>query len=411
MRVVVSASMAIFFAFCSPALDWPRWRGPELNGISKEKNWTTVWPKEGPKQVWKANVGIGFSSVTIADGHLYTMGNKDDQDTIYCFDAATGKEVWKHTHPEPLDPRFYEGGTTGTPTIDGESVYTLSRKGKLFAFAADSGKIRWQRDIAKEHGLQIPEWGFAGSPLVRGDLLILNAGTHGLALKKANGGLAWSTGKESSGYATPVPFESKGGLLLAVFGWRSLAAVTLKDGKVLWELPWKTEYDINAADPIISGDKMFISSGYRKGGALLTLNGEPKTIWASQNMHNQLNSSVLMGGHLYGISGQNGHGADLRCVEFETGKVLWTEKSAGFGALMAADGKLIVLSERGELIVCEAKPEKFEALARAHVLGGKCWTVPVLSNGRIYCRNVRGDLVCVDVAEKQIAESRSVKRN
>ena len=406
-RLGFVVSLACFaLAWPAIALDWPRWRGPEMNGISKEKSWTTAWPKEGPKQLWKANVGMGFSSVSVSEGSLYTMGNKDDEDTVYCFDATTGKEVWKHTYEEPLDPRYYEGGTSCTPTVDGETVYTLSRKGKLFAFAADSGKIRWQQDIAKEHGLKIPEWGFAGATLVEGDLLILNAGTHGLAVKKANGTLAWTTGKDSSGYATAVPFESKGTRALVVFGWRTLAAVTLKDGKVLWELPWKTEYDVNAADPIVTGDQMFVSSGYRKGGALLKLNGQPKTVWASQNMHNQLNSSVLIDGHLYGISGQSGHGADLRCVELATAKVLWTEKAAGFGALTAADGKLIVLSEKGELIVCVAKPEKFEALARAQVLGGKCWTVPVLSNGRIYCRNVQGNLVCQDVAEKQIAANR-----
>jgi outer membrane protein assembly factor BamB len=188
-----------------------------------------------------------------------------------------------------------------------------------------------------------------------------------------------------------------------VFGSNTLAAVEIRGGKVFWEYPWKTEYDINAADPIVSGDKMFVSSGYRKGGALLKLNDEPTVIWKSQNMHNQLNSSVLIGGHLYGISGQSGHGADLRCVEFQTGDVKWKEPSPGFGALMAADGKLIVLGEKGELIIAEATPEKFHALARAQVLGGKCWTTPVLSNGRIYCRNVHGTLVCVDVADRQLA--------
>jgi outer membrane protein assembly factor BamB len=405
MRLVFAAPLfCLALGSSALALDWPRWRGPEMNGISKEKNWTTVWPKEGPKQLWKANVGIGFSSVSVSEGSLFTMGNNNDRDTVYCFDAATGKELWKHTYAEPLDPRYYEGGTSCTPTVDGQTVYTLSRKGKVFAFAADSGKIRWQREIAKEHGLTIPEWGFAGAPLVEGELLVLNGGTHGLALKKSDGTLVWSTGKDSSGYATPVPFRSESGRALAVFGWRTLAAVTLKEGKLLWEIPWKTEYDINAADPIIAGDKMFVSSGYRKGGALLKLNGEPKTIWANQNMHNQLNSSVLIEKHLYGISGQSGHGADLRCVESETGKVVWTEKTPGFGALMAAADKLIVLSEKGELIVCAATPEKFQPLARAQVLGGKCWTVPVLANGRIYCRNVQGSLVCVDVAEKQIAD-------
>ena len=386
-----------------PALDWPRWRGPDLNGISKEKGWTTVWPKQGPRQLWTASVGTGFSSMTVSERRVFTMGNKDDQDTVYCFDAATGKELWKHTYAEPLDPRFYEGGTSGTPTIDDETVYTLSRKGKLFAFNASSGKIKWQKDIARELELTIPEWGFAGAPLVQGGLLILNAGTHGLALKKESGELTWSTGKASSGYATPVPFEAKGGPALAIFGWRALAAVALKDGSVLWEFPWKTEYDINAADPIVSGGRMFVSSGYRKGGALLKLDDKPAQVWANQNMHNQLNSSVLIDKHLYGISGQNGREADLRCVEFDTGAIRWQEKSAGFGALMAADGKLLVLSEKGELIIAEGTPAKFNALARAQVLGGKCWTVPVLSGGRIYCRNVQGRLVCVDVAETEFA--------
>jgi outer membrane protein assembly factor BamB len=394
---------AVVWAPKLTAHDWPRWRGPDLNGISKEKSWTTVWPKEGPRQLWKANAGMGFSSITVSERRAFTMGNKDEQDTVYCFDAATGKEVWRYAYAEPLDPRFYEGGTSCTPTVEGETAYVLSRKGKLFSLDASSGKVKWQKDIAREHGLTIPEWGFAGAPLVQGELLILNAGTHGLALKKASGELAWSTGTASAGYATPLPFETRSGVALAIFGWRTLAAVALSDGKVLWEIPWKTDYDINAADPIVSGDKMFISSGYRKGGALFKLDGKPTQIWAGQSMHNQLNSSVLIDKHLYGISGQNGREADLRCVEFETGTVRWQEKSAGFGALMAADGKLIVLSEKGELIIAEATAQKFNALARAQVLGGKCWTVPVLAGGRIYCRNVQGNLVCVDVAETQVA--------
>lgn len=407
MRLAFVAGLAVTgFVLEMSALDWPRWRGPDLDGISKEKGWTTVWPKEGPRQLWKSSVGIGFSSVSVSEGRVFTMGNKDERDTIYCFDAATGKELWQHTYAEPLDPRYYEGGTSCTPTVDGPVVFSLSRKGKLFAFNAGDGRILWQKDIAREHGLTVPEWGFSGAPLVQGELLVLNAGTHGLAVKKQTGELAWSTGKDSAGYATPVPFQTKSGRALAIFGWRTLAAVSTDDGKLLWELPWKTEYDINAADPIVSGDKMFISSGYRKGGALLKLNGKPTTVWASQNMHNQLNSCVRIGKHLYGISGQNGHGADLRCVEFDTGKIKWQEKSAGFGALMAADGKLIVLGEKGELIIAEATPEKFKALARAQVLGGKCWTAPVLSHGRIYCRNVQGVLVCLDVQEKQLAASR-----
>ncbi len=395
--VVTLAAGSVF------GLDWHRWRGPDLNGISKETGWSANWPKEGPKQLWRASVGMGFSSMSVSGGRVYTMGNQSNKDTVHCFDAATGKEIWKHTYAEDLDPRYYEGGTSGTPTVDGGTVYTLSRKGKLFALDAASGKVLWQKNIPDELQAAIPEWGFAGSPLVFEDLLILNVGTHGAAVEKASGNPVWSTGREASGYSTPVIFDSKGRKAVAIFGARALTARDAKNGKEIWTFPWKTSYDVNAADPIFHGDKVFISSGYRSGGALLKLKDEPSVVWKSQNMHNQLNSSVLIDGHLYGCSGQNGHAGDLRCVEFDTGQVKWTEPSAGLGALMAADGKLIVLSEKGELIIAEATPEKFRPLARAQVLGGKCWTTPVLANGRIYCRNGQGTLVCVDVAERAVA--------
>jgi outer membrane protein assembly factor BamB len=389
------------------ALDWYRWRGPDLNGISKETGWTTSWPKEGPKQLWKANVGLGFSSMTVSQGRVYTVGNRNDQDTVYCFDAASGKEIWKHTYPEPLHPHYHDGGTTGTPTVDGTAVYTLSRKGNLFAFEAATGKVQWSKNIAKELALAVPEWGFAGSPLVDGDLLILNAGTQGLALHKKTAAVVWSTGGKAAGYSTPVPFEAIGRRAVALFGAQHLAAIELETGKEIWTFPWKTSYDVNAADPIIAGDKMFVSSGYRTGGALLSLTGgRPSVVWKNQNMHNQLNACVLIKDHLYGISGQNGHAGDLRCVDFHTGEVTWTEGSAGFGALMAADGKLIVLSEKGELIIAEAAPGKFKPLARAQVLGGTCWTTPVLSNRRIYCRNSQGALACVDVSAEPLAAAR-----
>jgi outer membrane protein assembly factor BamB len=404
MKLVVFSLAGFLMVLECFGLDWPRWRGPDLNGISQETGWSTAWPKEGPKQLWKADVGMGFSSISVSQGRAYTMGNKNDQDTVYCMDAVTGKEIWKHTFKEPLDPHYYEGGTSGTPTVDGNTVFTLSRKGNLFSFNAINGEVQWSKNIAKEFGLEIPEWGFAGSPFVEGNLLVLNAGTQGIALDKKTGKVAWNTGKSASGYSTPVLMDARGRRAVVLFGGQHIAAVELDNGKEIWTFPWKTSYDVNAADPIIAGEKMFVSSGYRTGGALLDLaGGRPSVVWKSQNMHNQLNASVLIKDHLYGTSGQNGHAGDLRCVDFNTGEVKWKEGSAGLGALMAADGKLIVLGEKGELIIAEATPEKFKPLARAQVLGGKCWTTPVLSNGRIYCRNAQGALVCVDVSARPLA--------
>ena len=186
---------------------------------------------------------------------------------------------------------------------------------------------------------------------------------------------------------------------MAIFAAKAVVGRESKTGKELWVFPWKTSWDINAADPIIAGNEMFVSSGYRTGGALVRFNGSKhEVVWKGQQMHNQMNPSLLVSGHLYGISGQNGHGGELRCVEWKTGTIRWQEPSIGLGSLMAADGKLIVLGEKGELVIAEARPAGFKSLARAQVLGGRCWTAPVLSNRRIYCRNARGDVVCLDVS-------------
>jgi outer membrane protein assembly factor BamB len=377
--------------------DWFRWRGPNLDGISAEKQWLAKWPKEGPRQVWKAKVGVGFSSCSVAKGRLYTMGNRSDQDTIYCFDAETGKEVWKHSYPCDLDPRYYEGGTSCTPTVDGDRVYTLSRKGHVFCLEAATGKVLWQKNIAEELKLEIPEWGFASSPLVEGDLILLNAGAAGTALNKTSGQVVWSSGKGGAGYSSAVPFSMGDKRFAALFAARAVIAVNAKTGEELWRHPWKTSYDVNAADPIIMGDKIFISSGYNHGCALLQFTGSKvSVVWENKSLRTQFNPAVIVGGFIFGADGDAG-GAQLRCIDLQTGEVKWTQRSPAVSSLMAADGKLIVQGDRGELIIAEAAGDSFKPLSRAQVLGGKCWTTPVLANSRIYCRNAQGDIVCLDV--------------
>ena len=380
------------------AEDWFRWRGPNLNGLSAEKNWRTNWPKEGPRQLWKANVGVGFSSCSVANKRVYTMGNRNDQDTVYCFDAETGREVWKHTYACELDPRYYDGGTSSTPTVDGQDVYTFSRKGHLFSLDAATGKVRWQKNIARELSLDIPEWGFASSPLVEGDLVIVNAGGAGLALKKSSGEVAWSSGKSGAGYSSAVPFSVGQERFVALFVGRAVVAVNAKTGKELWRHAWKTSYDVNAADPIIIGDKVFISSGYNHGCALLQFAGSRVSVlWENKNMRTQFNPPVMYGGYVFGADGDAGE-SQLRCIDLKTGASRWVQRSPQVSSLMVADGKLIAQGDRGELLIVETSPDACRVIARAQVLGGKCWTTPVLSNGRNYCRNAAGDLVCVSVS-------------
>ncbi|MBI4659944.1 MAG: PQQ-binding-like beta-propeller repeat protein [Verrucomicrobia bacterium] len=380
------------------AHDWPRWRGPDLNGISMETGWTVGWPKEGPRQIWRASVGIGFSSVVVAQGRVFTLGNAGERDTLFCLDAETGQEIWKFSYACPLDAKYYEGGPGSTPTVDGNRVFTLSKRGHLFCFDSQSGQVVWQKNLMQELGVKKPEWGFAGSPLVEGNWVILNVGGAGTAVDKFSGKTVWTSDASASGYATPVPFNAGGGRCVAIFSGKSLVGVRIADGKELWHQPWVTKWDINAPDPIWIRDRLFVSS-FDRGGALLRLtSGKPTVAWENKSMANHFNSCVSIDGYLYGIHGNTDQpDRDLRCVDLATGKVMWTYTGLGLGSLMAADGKLIILSDRGELLVAEAIPDRFTALARAQVLGGKCWTVPVLANGRIYCRNAQGTLVCLDV--------------
>jgi outer membrane protein assembly factor BamB len=379
-------------------VDWYRWRGPDLNGVSRETGWLGAWSKEGPPQLWKAAVGIGFSSVSVSQGRVYTIGHAGGQDTVFCFDATAGKLLWKHAYVCALDDKYYEGGPGSTPTVDGDRVYSLSKRGQLFCFDSASGRVLWQKNVMEELGVLKPEWGFAASPLVDANRLILNLGTAGTAIDKMTGKIMWTSGREAAGYATAVPWTGDGQRRALIFAGKALVAVKLQDGGEVWRLPWVTRWNINAADPILVGNQVFVST-FDQGGALLQMRaGPPAEVWRSKSMRNHFNGCVATKGYLYGVDGDTDRSTppELRCLSLKDGQVQWSHKGLGLGSLMVADDKLIILSDKGELVIAEASPSAFKPLARAQVLGGKCWTVPVLSHGKIYCRNARGDLVCVD---------------
>ncbi|MES2596764.1 MAG: PQQ-binding-like beta-propeller repeat protein [Verrucomicrobiota bacterium] len=389
-----TATLLILSSAALMAEDWPVWRGPARDGISAEKDWKISGE---PKTLWEAEVGLGFSTFVVAQGRILTTGHADDKDTVWCLDAVTGKEIWKHEYPADLGDKYYEGGTSNTPTIDGDRVYHLSRWGDLFCFEAATGKIVWQKNVQKETEANIPDWGFAGAPLVQDNLLILNVGKAGLAVHKTTGKIVWKSDVDAAGYSTPFPYTRGGKKLIIVSAGDSYTAVQAKDGTPIWTHEWNTRYGVNASDPILSDDKLFISTGYNKGCTLLKLtDSQPEKVWESKVLKNQFNSSVLIDGYLYGIDGDQNSRCSLKCVKLEDGKVAWEEKSVGFGSLIAADGRLIILTEKGELVIAKTSSEGFEEITRAQVLNGRCWSSPVLANGRLYVRNAPGKVLCLE---------------
>ena len=371
--------------------DWTHYRGPASQGVSTEK-----LPNGAPTQIWKSSVGIGTSSITVAGDLLFTMGNLDNLDTVWCLNAQTGAVIWKYQYPLDLDKRMFEGGTASTPTIDGQRLYTVSHQGDLFCFDIKTGKPLWQKHYQKDFAGRRPQWGYAGSPTVHGNLLLLDVGAKDastIALDKLTGATIWKSGEDLPGYASPTIASLQGNKVALLFKASHLVALQPTTGLELWRTPWKTEYQVNAATPMSFDDKVFVSSGYGTGSALYRIaSNQLSEVWRNKSLKSHINSPALFQGHLYGPDGQAGADSPLTCIDASTGLVQWQEKSVRGGSLIIADGHLICLAENGELIIASATPTAFKPLHRIQALGKRCWVQPTYSDQRIFCRNNQGDL-------------------
>jgi outer membrane protein assembly factor BamB len=407
---LVVAAIAVH-ASASKADDWPCWRGPRGDGISRETGILKEWPADGLKQLWKADLSGGFSSVAVVNGRLFTQTKEKNQEVVVCLDAATGKDLWRYRYDcDYAAHKSFTGGgmpasRTGprsTPTVDGDRVYTLGATGILLCLEAKTGEKVWQQDLLKVADSDCPRHGYCCCPLVVGDQIYVHpGGTKGksiAALNKKDGSIVWQALDDPIGEGSPVWIEKGATPQVIFFTGTGAVGVSPKDGKPLWRYPWKTQFDLNIATPIHADGKVFISSNYGTGAAVfrLTDSEEPETVWKEKTMQNHISTSVLYEGHLYGFSE-----ARLRCVEFETGKVKWDKIGLGKGTLVIADGHLIVLGDHGELVLAEASPEKFDEVSKCHVLDKDklSWTVPVLSGGRLFIRNENG-LVALELSAK-----------
>ena len=386
--------------------EWPCWRGPGRDNVSAETAWTATGPESGPKKLWEAQIGIGYSPVSVAGGRAYTMGNADRKDTVWCFNAATGEVVWKHSYDCSGGGAGYPG-PRAQPAVDGNRVYTISIHGHLKCLDASTGAVVWEKNVRDQLGAKgSPGHGHCENPLVLGRMLIMSVGAPPasiVAFDKMTGEVLWKGGEDPAGYSTPTPYVFGGRQGLALFTGASMIGVDSSDGRVLWRFPWQSNLNIAVSTPIVSDGKVFFSCDYGFGGALLEVTeAEPKELWRSKSMANHFNTCVLWNGHLYGFTPKEKHSVGaktvLRCLEFLTGAVKWETGGLGIGTLTAADGKLILLGEAGDLVTAEATAEGYKPISRAKVLENRCWTAPVLAGGRLYCRDEKGHLVCLDLS-------------
>jgi outer membrane protein assembly factor BamB len=390
--------------------DWPHWRGPDYDGVARETGLLQSWPAGGPQVLWKIDLTGGYSSVTVAKGRLFTQARRGKHETVLCLDAATGRQHWEFRYRcdygrhRTLDTSF-RSGPRATPTVAGKRVYALGTTGLLHCLDVQSGKKLWRRDLCQLGRRRCPQYGYSSSPLVVGRRLFVHpGGPKGrsiAALDRRTGRTLWRALGDPVGYATPVPIRLGGSLQVVYFTARGAVGVRPADGKVRWRQPWKTTKDLNVATPIYARRSLFLSSNYGKGAALVRLRarGKPHVVWKSPVMQNWFSTSVLYRGHVYGFSGSR-----LRCVEFATGKKKWDKTGLGQGSVLVADGRLIVLGERGTLVLAEATPRKYVETGRCRPLRGVCWTVPVVAHGRLYVRSPR-QLVALDVRSAQAFHS------
>lgn len=379
--------------------DWPQWRGPRQDGISRETGLLAAWPEGGPPELWRVKMGMGYSSVVVAGERAYTMFGDEAGEYVICLRVSDGQTVWKATSSGPYKSNI-GGGPRATPAVNGNRVYTVGATGSVLCLDARTGETIWRRNVLADYKGQNLRWGLSASPVVMDDLVFVLANGEKsscvAALDRNTGDTIWTALDDGAGYSTPLIIELANKKQLVVFTGEAAVGIEPGDGRELWRYAWKTSYGVNAATPIFHNNRLFISSSYDSGSALLHLvvnNGRvrPKLLWASKKMKNHFSSSVLVDGYLYGF-----HDTILTCMDFESGEVMWTQRGFSKGSLLSADGKLIVYGEQAKLALAEVSPLAYKEISSAQVLAGKTWTVPALSRGRLFLRN-NEELVCLDL--------------
>ncbi len=411
--LLLAAGLILLAPTASPpaaAEDWPQWRGPGRDGVSRETGLADHWPASGPPLLWRIDgLGEGYGAVSVVDGSLYVQGTRGGRSLVFALDASDGSVRWERE----LGPRLRQrrgNGPRGTPTVAGDSLYALTGLGELARVRLSDGEVAWQRNILRDFGQKNIAWGISESPLIDGDRVIVMPGGDGgaiAALDRATGATVWTsiglTDRAAYSSLIAVDFRNDGEPLRAIVGFTARAGVGVRasDGELLWRYREPANRTANAATPIHADGRVFYTSAYGAGGGALRVRAvgdkvSTGQVWFQPRLRNLHGGVVLHQGHLYGFFAKG-----LACVDFETGETVWRDRSVGTASLTVADGKLFLLGEKHVVGLAEATPDGYVERGRFDLdnRGWPSWAHPAVSNGVLYIRNW-DELLAYDVSDR-----------
>ena len=407
-RTILTLATLTTVTVAAVAADWPTWRGPKRDDISTEKNLLTEWPAGGPALAWKTTgCGSGYSSVSVANGRVFTMGDTPEGSTVRAFDEKSGKPLW--VSPIVGKPGGNYEGPRCTPTVDGDSVYALGQFGDFVCLEAATGKERWRKSLGTDFGGKYSGWNYTESPLVDGNLVLFTpGGKRGaiVALDKKTGSLLWQSTEFTDGaqYSSLVPADINGVHQYIQLTAESVAGVDAATGKLLWRAERKGATAV-ITTPIYANNEVYVTSGYGVGCNAFKITKDAsgfktEELYANKNMANHHGGVILLGDYVYGFS----DGKGWVCQEFKSGDLKWNEKGVGKGAIGYADGHFYCRAESGKgvMALIEATPDGYKEKGRFEQPDRSTknsWPHPVIANGKLYLRD-QDILLSYDVRKK-----------
>ena len=407
--------------------EWPQWRGPNRDGVWTETGIVERFSAERIERRWTAPISGGYSGPTVADGRVYVTDRvvePNELERVHCFDWQTGREVWSHTYECPYRKVSYTAGPRASVVLDEGRAFALGTMGHLHCYAAATGEVLWEKDLRAEYDARIPIWGLSATPLVAGNLLILQAGGADsacvLALKKDTGAEAWHALNDRASYSAPIVIEQAGRPVLVVWTGDHVAGLNPGTGEVYWQHPFRPrKMVINVPTPVVEGNWLFLTAFYDGALMLRLRQDEPAVdeVWRrrgaserrTDSLHAMISTPYLQGDHIYGVDSYG----ELRCLDTRTGDRLWEDLTAvpanrWANIHMVRNGdKIWMFNERGDLIISKLSPTGFEEISRAKLIepttgqlaqrGGVCWSHPAYAYKHIFARNDR-ELVCASLA-------------